>query len=129
MKVTTFNPMILTKKPEEAIALFEALGFERHHHKSGETENDAQNLDFATVRMKDANGFYVDICTANSERIERDLTIIRMNVDDFDEAAQLLKDNGFRESKIAPQNYTPTSKYAFYVSPSGFIIDLIEHIK
>jgi hypothetical protein len=26
MKITTFNPMILTKKPEEAIALFEALG-------------------------------------------------------------------------------------------------------
>ena len=24
MKITTFNPMILTKKPEEAIALFEA---------------------------------------------------------------------------------------------------------
>ncbi len=129
MKITTFNPMILTKKPEEAIALFEALGFEQRHHKSGEAENDSQGLDFATVRMKDANGFYVDICTANSERIERDLTIIRMNVDDFDEAAQLLKDNGFRESKIAPQNYTPTSKYAFYVSPSGFIIDLIEHIK
>ena len=26
MKITTFNQMILTKKPEEAIALFEALG-------------------------------------------------------------------------------------------------------
>ena len=26
MKITTFNPMILTKKPEETIALFEALG-------------------------------------------------------------------------------------------------------
>jgi hypothetical protein len=52
-----------------------------------------------------------------------------MNVDDFDEAAQLLKNNGFRESKIVPQNYTPTSKYAYYVSPSGFIIDLIKHIK
>ena len=32
MRITTFNPMILTKKPEETIALFEALGFERHHH-------------------------------------------------------------------------------------------------
>ena len=122
MKITTFNPMILTKKPEEAIALFEALGFERHHHKSDE-------LAFSTVRMKDANGFYVDVCTANTDRIERDLTIIRMNVDDFDEAAELLKKNGFRESKIAPVNYTPTSKYAFFISPSGFIIDLIKHIK
>ena len=129
MKITAFNPMILTKKPEDAIALFEALGFERHHHKSDETENEEQGLAFSTVRMKDANGFYVDVCTANTDRIERDLTIIRMNVDDFDEAAELLKKNGFRESKIVPANYTATSKYAFFVSPSGFIIDLIKHIK
>ena len=129
MKITAFNPMILTKRPEEAIALFETLGFERHHHKSDETTNEEQGLAFSTVRMKDANGFYVDVCTANSDRIERDLTIIRMNVDDFDEAAELLKKNGFRESKIAPVNYTPTSKYAFFISPSGFIIDLIKHIK
>ncbi len=33
MKITSFNPMILTKKPEEVIALFEALGFERRHQK------------------------------------------------------------------------------------------------
>jgi adenylate cyclase class IV len=129
MKITSFNPVILTKKPEEAIALFEALGFERRHQKSGETENDDQAMAFATVRMKDANGFHIDICTANSDRIERDLTVIRMNVDDFDEAAELLKKNGFRESKVVPSNYTSSSKYAFFVSPSGFIIDLIKHIK
>ena len=129
MKITTFNPMILTKNPEETISLFEALGFERHHHKSDETENEEQSLAFSSVRMKDANGFYVDVCTADSDRIERDLTIIRMNVDDFDEAAELLKKNGFRESKIAPVNYTSSSKYAFFISPSGFIIDLIKHIK
>ena len=129
MKITTFNPMILTNKPEEAIALFEALGFERHHHKSDETENEEQELAFSSVRMKDANGFYVDVCTANTDRIERDLTIIRMNVDDFDEAAELLKKNGFRESKVVPSNYTSSSKYAFFISPSGFIIDLIKHIK
>ena len=129
MKITTFNPMILTKKTEETISLFEALGFERHHHKSDETENEEQSLAFSSVRMKDANGFYVDVCTADSDRIERDLTIIRMNVDDFDEAAELLKKNGFRESKIAPVNYTSSSKYAFFISPSGFIIGLIKHTK
>jgi adenylate cyclase class IV len=129
MKITTFNPMIVTKKPDEAIALFEALGFERHHHKNDETEGSEQGLAFATVRMKDANGFYVDVCTANTDRIERDLSLIRMNVDDFDEAAEMLKKNGFRESKVVPQNYTPTSKYAFFISPSGFMTDLIKHIK
>ena len=129
MTITTFNPMVVTKKPEEAIALFEALGFERHHHKSDNTVNEEQGLAFSSVRMKDANGFYVDVCTADTDRIERDLTVIRMNVDDFDEAAELLKKNGFRESKIAPVNYTSSSKYAFFISPSGFIIDLIKHIK
>jgi hypothetical protein len=63
-----------------------------------------------------------------ADRIERDLTVIRMNVDDFEEAAELLKKNGFRESKVVPPNYTASSKYAFFVSPSGFIIDLIKHI-
>ena len=129
MQITTFNPMILSKNADAVIALFEKLGFERHHHKSDNTENEEQGLAFSSVRMKDANGFYVDVCTATTDRIERDLTVIRMNVDDFDEAAELLKNNGFRESKVVPANYTPTSKYAFFVSPSGFIIDLIKHIK
>ena len=44
MTITSFNPVILTKKPEEAIALFEALGFERSDQKSGETENDDQAI-------------------------------------------------------------------------------------
>ena len=98
MKITTFNPMILTRKPEEAIALFEALGFERRHHKIGEAGDGEHGLDFSTVRMKDANGFHVDVVTADTERLERDLTVIRMNVDDFDEAAELLRSHGFRES-------------------------------
>ena len=129
MKITSFNPMIVTKNAADVISLFEALGFERHHHKTGGTEAGEQGFGFSSVRMKDANGFYVDICTTNSERIERDMTIIRMNVDDFDEAAELLRKHGFRESKIAGQNYTATSRYANYVSPSGFVIDLIKHIK
>ena len=52
-----------------------------------------------------------------------------MNVDDFDEAVEMLLSNGFRKSKIVGESYTPTSKYAFFVSPSGFVIDLIKHIK
>ena len=129
MKITSFNPLIVTKKPEEAISLFEALGFERRHHKTGETENSEQGLEFSTIRMKDANGFHVDVCTTNLERIEHDLTVIRMNVDDFDEAAELLRSHSFRESKTVPQNYTSSSKYAYFISPSGFIIHLIKHIR
>ena len=60
---------------------------------------------------------------------ERDMTIIRINVDDFDEAAQRLLSNGYRESKIIGKLHTETSKYAFYVAPSGFGITLTQHIK
>ena len=57
------------------------------------------------------------------------LLINCINVDDFDEAAELLKSKGFRESKIISEFRTETSKYAFYVSPSGLIINLVQHIK
>ena len=92
-------------------------------------ESGAQGLNFSTVIMKDANGFYVDVCTADIEMLKRDMTVIRMNVHDFDEAAKQLLDNGFRESKIVGQSHTSTSKYAYFVSPSGFVIDLVKHIK
>lgn len=129
MKITAFNPMIVTRRSEDAIALFEALGFERRHQKTAEVEEGAQGLGFTAVRMKDANGFHVDVCAADYENLARDMTVIRMNVDDFDEAAALLKSHGFRESKVVPQNETSSSHYAYFVSPSGFIIDLIKHIR
>ena len=129
MKITSFYPSIVTKNAEETIALFEALGFERRHNKKDAVENGEQGLNFSSVVMKDANGFYVDVCYADVDLLERDMTVIRMNVDDFDEAAEMLLSNGFRKSKIVGESYTPTSKYAFFVSPSGFVIDLIKHIK
>ena len=132
MKITTFNPMVVTKKPEEAIALFEALGFERHHHKSDNTENEEQGLAFATVRMKDANGFYVDVCTANSDRIERDLTAIRMNVDDLDETVKFLEERGFHKARhdAAKETIdTGSSKINVMVSPTGYIFSVSQHIK
>ena len=71
MKITTFNPLIVTKDPESAIALFEALGFEKKHAKEGISVNNRTN-----VRMKDANGFHVDVTEGENE-----WTMIRMNVD------------------------------------------------
>ena len=100
-------------------SVFEALGFERRHTKKDEVESGEQGLNFSTVIMKDANGFYVDVCYADIDILERDMTVIRMNVDDFDEAAKQLLDNGFRESKIVGQNYTSSSKYAYFVSRAG----------
>lgn len=79
MKITTFNPQIITNNAEEAVGLFEALGFERRHAPSGTA---ASGNDYTDYRLKDANGFYVDVANTTAP-LPRDMTAIRMNVDDF----------------------------------------------
>ena len=124
MKITAFNPAILTTKPDEALALFEALGFSKRH----------QNVDIQdepikdNYRLKDENGFYVDI--NHFDNLPQDVTLIRMNVDDFDEGYALLKRHGFRNALGEGQFVeTPFLKGAHMVSPSGFAIMLMKHIK
>lgn len=124
MKITSFNPLIVTKNAEAAIALFEDLGFERRHTNTVESSGH----EIVNVSMKDANGFCVDIAEAGS--IPQDLTIIRMNVDDFDKAYEELLAKGFRNSKGNDQTVdTKTNKSAMMISPSGFAFDLCQHIK
>ena len=84
MQITTFNPMILSKNADEIIKLFEELGFERRHQV-----NNVDDKDISSVRMKDANGFHVDV--ARVESLPQDMTTMRMNVRDFDEAYEFLK--------------------------------------
>ena len=122
MNITTFNPMILSKNAEEIIQLFEALGFERRHQV-----DDIDNKDISSVRMTDANGFHVDV--ARVESMERDMTTMRMNVSDYDEAYEFLKAHGFKN--IRGEDHTVESKSAkscLMVSPSGFSIQLTQHL-
>ena len=123
MKITTFNPLIVTKDAEAAIKLFEELGFERRHTL---TVNSGTS-DITNVRMKDANGFYVDI--AHAPDIPQDLTLIRINVDDFDEAYEFLVSKGFKNARDGHTVETKTNKSAMMISPSGFAFDLCQHIK
>ena len=123
MKITSFNPLVITPKADDTIAVFEALGFERSHT----TESDTELTAYTSVRMKDANGVHVDI-TENA-RVPQTRTAIRMNVDNFDEAYELLKARGFVNTlgdKIAENG---SSRAAMMMSPSGFGISLIQHIK
>lgn len=117
MKITTFNPLILSKEADSIIALFEELGFEKRHNKVGE--------DFSSNRMRDANGFHVDVTKA---AVPQDITSIRMNVDSFDEAYQLLTAHGFKGTEDQARD-TGTSRSAMMISPSGFSIVIAEHIK
>ena len=123
MKITTFNPMILSPKADEAIKLFEELGFEKKHAPVVETGKGQVR----SIRMKNADGFHIDIADVKS--MPQDMTIIRMNVDDFDEAYDMLEKKGFAHPGGKRAVETESNKSALMTSPSGFAFDLCQHIK
>ena len=124
MKITTFNPAIVTKDAEAVIAIFEALGFEKRHTKTG------INGEATNVRMKytneDGKVFHVDVAQAP---VPQDITAIRVNVRDFEEAYKLLEEKGFKNAQGDKITKTPSSVATMMISPSGFAINLGEHIK
>lgn len=124
MKITSFNPLILTSDSEAVIKLFEELGFERRHCITI-TASDGKEI--TTVRMKDPGGFYVDVSQVDG--IPRDMTLMRMNVDNFEEAYEFLSAKGFTNPSGDKTVDTRTNKSCMMKSPSGFAFDLCQHIK
>ena len=122
MKITSFNPLIVSRNAEDIIRLFEELGFEKRH-----TKTDIEGGQNVSVRMMDANGFHVDV--ASSEHVPQDLMSIRVNVDDFDEAYDFLVAHGFRNSRGDKVTQTSSSRDTYMISPSGFAITLSHHIR
>ena len=125
MTITSFNPLIVAKDAEAVIALFEAMGFERRHMKTG-----INDKDITSVRMRytneDGKVFHVDVTQAP---VEKDITTIRMNIRDFDEAYQMLQEKGFVNSQGDRITHTGSSESTMMVSPSGFSISITEHIR
>jgi len=125
MKITSFNPLIVTENAEAVIALFEALGFERRHMKTG-----INDKDISSVRMRytgeDGKTFHVDVTSAP---VPQDISTIRMNVDDFDEAYEILAAKGFKNAQGEKITDTGSSRSTMMVSPSGFSISIAQHIK
>ena len=121
MKISSFYPSIVTSNATETIALFEELGFERAHTKTG-IEGDATNC-----VLKYGEDFRVDV--AQYDEQERDMTNIRVNVSDFDEAYDFFVSKGFKNAMGDKIVETPSSKAALMVSPSGFTIGLTKHIR
>ena len=122
MKITTFNPLIVSTDPEPIIQLFEELGFERHH-----TKKQIGDHEVTDVRMKDPNGFYVDVAQGDGN-----WTIIRINVDNFEEAVAFFMDHGFRKPRheqASKTTNTGSSKFTMLVSPTGYIVNISEHLK
>ena len=125
MKITTFNPMIVTKDAEAVIKLFEELCFERRHMKTGINDSD-----ISSVRMRytgeDGKVFHVDVASAP---VPQDISTIRMNIDNFDEAYNMLLEKGFKNSQGDKVTETPSSKSTMMFAPSGFPINITQHIK
>ncbi|MCR4909003.1 MAG: hypothetical protein K5985_09230 [Lachnospiraceae bacterium] len=125
MKITSFNPLIVTRDSEAIIRLFEDLGFERRH-----TKTDINGKDISDVRMRyeneDGKVFHVDVTQAP---VDKDITTIRMNIDDFDEAYNMLEGKGFKNAQGDKITETGSSRSTMMVSPSGYSISISKHIK
>ncbi len=123
MKITTFNPQIITKDADSIVSLFQDLGFEVHHNPQ-----EIGELKVEGIRMKDEQGFYLDISKPDMD-LPRDITVIRINVDDFDAAYKMLTEKGFKNFYGDKIVETASSKSSIMIAPSGFAINLIQHVK
>lgn len=123
MKISAFNPLIVSKDADNIIKLFEELGFEKRHQPVTNTGSG----DTTTTRMKHANGFYIDI--AGWEGASQDISEIRMNVDDFEKAYEIFKSHGFENTRGDATVDLETSKTAVMKNASGLMVSLVKHIK
>lgn len=123
MEITTFNPIILSANAEEVIKLFEELGFEQRHAPTAYLE--AGNI--KSIRMKDANDNYIDI--ADVKDLPQDKITIRMNVDNFAEAYDILEKHGLKNTRGDRTIVSESSMASTMVSKSGLTINLVKHKK
>ncbi len=123
MKITSFSPLIMTNDAEKVGKVFEEFGFAKHHEKKDATERHDSGF-----RMKDADGHGISIAQVN--QIPRDMLAVQMNVDDFDEAIAILTSHGFVNMRGEGNVInTGSSLTAVMLSPSGFAINVVYHIK
>ena len=122
MKITGFSPIIVSKEPEKLIELFEDLGFEKAHLKTG-IENGANE----TTTLKDENGNRINIASTKVDR--QDITAVNINVDNFEEAYDLFISHGFVNPRGDKVTDTGSSKATMLFAPSGAAVNLVEHIK
>ena len=122
MKITGFRPLIVTKDQESVIKTFEALGFEKRH-----TKKDVEGGANVAVAMKDENGNRVVVTKA--ENMPQDLTGIAINVDNFQEAYDFFIEKGFIDPRGGKVTDTSSSRATLLFAPSGFAVNISEHIK
>lgn len=123
MKVSTIKPLILTTNAEKLIKVYSALGFKKKHVKDDiEILNSTTNC---TILVDDNdNRIYI----SQADNIPKEMTVIHINVDNFDEAYEHFKSEGYYDAK--PQitrSATSISQLMFCKTGTGVII--CQHIK
>ena len=121
MKITGFRPLIVSRDAEAAIKLFEDLGFEKRHTKEGIEGH------VTSVALRDADGHNVNV--ASSDVIPQDMTAIAINVDNFQEAYDFFISHGFVNPRGDAVTDTSSSRATLLISPSGYAVNIAEHIK
>ena len=77
--------------------------------------------------MRHPSGFHVDVIKTTA--VPRDMTAIRMNVDDLQAAVNILTAHGFVDANGGTVTDLGSSMSVFMMSPSGFPISVVRHVK
>ena len=93
MKVTGINPVFAVKDFEETLPIYEALGFKVIHKNPG-----LKGCMYYVLADEEDHRF--DVALQPDVDPETDITqMLRINVDDFDEAYKLFTDKGFTSKR------------------------------
>ncbi|MBQ3268950.1 MAG: hypothetical protein IJH09_03420 [Clostridia bacterium] len=125
MKITSFNPMIITNRAEEVLKVFEQWGFNKKH---APTLTMASGTEFTDYRLQSEEGFYMDVAAIDMP-LPMEVPAIRINVDDFDEAYRMLTEVGYKPTHEGAFMENEHSKSVALVGPIGFTIYLVQHKK
>ncbi|WP_026510453.1 MULTISPECIES: hypothetical protein [unclassified Butyrivibrio] len=122
MKITGFCPLIVSKDADSIVKVFEEMGFEKRHTKS-----DIEGGNNINYNLKDANGNRINVASSNN--VPQDITAVNINVDNFQEAYDFLIGHGFVNPRGDKVTDTSSSRATLLFSPSGFAVNITEHIK
>ena len=119
MEISSLNPMIVSSVSEIIVTLFQEMGFEKRHRLTV-----AEVGNTVDIRMEHPDGFCADV--AQVDAVPRDMTCIRVNVENFDEAYTMLTANGFQCMRKAGPIENEYAKCVNMMAPSGYIITLVQ---
>jgi len=122
MKVKSLYPIIAADKPEETIAFYKNLGFEVKHDATTKMGSHVYVLSNGELEIE-----VMESVSGGPVTVPAGFYGFRMNVDDIDEAGEVIKQAG--ATVIAGPIETNVGKNLFIKDNQGIDITLVQHIK